>query len=112
MALHISDTLGTQQGCLVRALDAFGYRAQSKALGKSEQMAKKDPALGSLRQIPHQRAIDLDDVDRQDLQMPQRGMSGAEIVERDAAAEPAQRVNKACRLLNVAECRRFRDLDD
>ena len=75
-------------------------------------MAKKDAALGPLRQIPNKGAIDLDYVDRQDLKVPQRGVSGAEIVERDAAAEPAQRVDKARRLLYVAECRRFRNLDD
>ena len=75
-------------------------------------MAKKHPALGSLRQIPNKGAIDLDYVDRQDLKVPQRGVSGAEIVERDAAAEPAQRVDKARRLLNVAECSRLRDLDN
>jgi hypothetical protein len=75
-------------------------------------MTKKDPGLGPLRQIPNKGAIDLDYVDRQDLKMPQRGVSGAEIVERDAAAEPAQRVDKVRRLLYVAECRRFGDLDD
>src|ERR1700738_152154 len=75
-------------------------------------MAKKDPGLGLLSQIPNKGAIDLDYVDRQDLKMPQRGVSGAEIVERNAAAEPAQRVDKARRLLYVGECGRFRDLDD
>src|SRR5882724_8166475 len=34
IALQISDTFGTQPGCLVGALDAFGYRAQSKTLGQ------------------------------------------------------------------------------
>src|ERR1700737_3601643 len=60
-------------------------------------MTKKDPTLRPLHQIPNKGAIDLDYVDRQDLKMPQRGVSGAEIVERDAAAEPAQRAAKAPR---------------
>src|SRR5262245_33227168 len=44
--------------------------------------------------------------------MPQRGVTGAETVECDAAAKPPQRVDKARRLFYVAECRRFGDLDD
>ena len=64
-------------------------------------MTKIDLTLRPLRQIPDKGAIDLDYVDRQDLKVPQRGVSGAEIVERDAAAEPAQRVDKARRLVEV-----------
>ena len=75
-------------------------------------MTKIDLTLRPLRQIPDKGAIDLDYVDRQDLKVPQRGVSGAEIVERDAAAEPAQRVDKARRLLYITEGRRLRDLDD
>ena len=44
--------------------------------------------------------------------MPQRGMAGAEIVERDAAPRLTQRIDKARRLHDVAECGCLGDLDD
>ena len=44
--------------------------------------------------------------------MPQRGMSGAEIVERDAAARLPQRVHKPDRLFDVEQRRGLGDFDD
>ncbi len=112
ITLKIADTLGTQQGCLFGALDAFCYGGQSEALGKTEEMAEKDPTLRPLCQIPHKGTIDLDNVDRQDLEMPQRGMPGAKIIECDTAAQPAQGVDKARRFLYIAKRCSFRDLDN
>ena len=43
--------------------------------------------------------------------MPQRGMAGAEIVERDAAASLAQRADEARRFLDVVERRGLGNLD-
>ena len=60
----------------------------------------------------NERAVDLDRVDRQRLQMSQRGMAGAEIVERDAAASLAQGADEARRFLNIVERRGLGDLDD
>ena len=95
MTLEIGDTFRTQQRCVLGALDAFGHRGQTQALDETEKMTEKNPGLRPARQISNQRAIDLDDVDRQDLKMPQRGVAGAKIVERNAAPGAAQSVDKA-----------------
>src|SRR5216683_3254191 len=75
-------------------------------------MAEKHSALRLLCQIPYKRTIDLNNVDRQDLQMPQRGVAGAKIIECDTAPQHAQRVDKARRFLYVAKRCGLRDLDD
>jgi hypothetical protein len=112
VTLEIADTFGAQQRRVLGVLDAFGHRAQTEAVEETDQMAEKNPGLWPARQIANQRAIDLDDVDRQDLKMPQRGMPGAKIVERNAAPGMAQSVDKARRFRDVAQCRGFRDFDD
>ncbi len=74
-------------------------------------MAQEHLVLGILREVSHERAVDLDGIDAQRLQMPQRGEAGAEIVERDAAAEIAKRADEAHGFLDVIERRGLGDLD-
>ena len=71
VTLEIADTFRLQQCCVLGVLDAFGHRGQTEAVDETEQMAQKNPGLWLARQISHQRTIDLDDVDRQDLKMSQ-----------------------------------------
>ncbi len=75
-------------------------------------MAQKDPIFRAVCEISDERAIDLHDVDRQSLEVPQRCVAGAKIVEGDAAARMAQRIDKPRSFLDVVECRRFGDFDD
>ena len=112
MTLKIADTFRAQQGCVLGILDAFGHRGQTEAPDETEQMAEKHPGFWPICQISNQRAIDLNDVDRQDLKLPQRGMPGAKIVERNAAPVMAQNVDKARRFRDVTQCRGLRDFDD
>ena len=95
VTLEIADAFGPQQRGVLGVLDAFGHRGQTEAVDETEQMAEKDPALRPASQISNQGTVDLDDVDRQDLKMPQRGVAGAKIVERNAAPGSAQSVDKA-----------------
>src|SRR6516162_862568 len=112
ITLEVLDTFRAQPRRVLGVLNAFGHRGQTKALDETEKMAKKNPGLRSARQISNQRAIDLYDVDRQDLKMPQRGVAGAKIVERNAAPGTAQSVDKARRFCDVTQRCGFRDFDD
>jgi hypothetical protein len=51
---------------------------KAEPVGEAEQMAQENLVIGAGAQIVDERAVDLDRVDRQRLQMPQRGMPGAE----------------------------------
>src|SRR5215469_13200821 len=85
VTLEIADTLCPQQRRILGGLDAFGHRGQTEAVDETEQTTEKDPRLRPVSQISNQGTVDLDDVDWQDLKIPQRGVAGAKIVERDAA---------------------------
>ena len=85
VTLKAGEAFRAEQLRLIQALDAFGYRDQAAALGKTEQMAKKNEVARFARHLANKRTVDLDDLDRQGPEMPQRGMAGAEIVKRNAA---------------------------
>ena len=112
VTLEVADTFRPQQRRVLGVLDAFGHRRQTEAVDETEQMAEKDPTLRPAPQISNQGTVDLDDIDRQDLKMPQRGMAGAKIVECDAAPGTAQRVDKAHRLGDVTQGCSFCDFYD
>src|SRR2546428_5837268 len=75
-------------------------------------MAEKDAAFGTAREVSNKRTIDLDDIDRQNLKMPQRGVAGAKIIESDAAACMAQGVDETRRFVDIVKRRGFGDLYD
>src|SRR6516162_6548836 len=111
-ALEITNPLGAQQFRVLGALDAFGHRAQPEALGEADQMTQKDLVFRAVGKVLNKRPIDLHDVDRESLQVPQRGVPGAKVIERDAAARMTQRVDEAGRLFDIIESRGFGDFDD
>src|SRR5688572_31877886 len=50
---------------------------------------------GIVQDLAHEAAVDLEEVDGEVLEIAERGKAGAEIVEREAAAELAQRLDEA-----------------
>src|SRR5215472_17479874 len=64
ITLQKADALGAQYRGILGVLDAFGHCGRAEALGETEQMPEKDPLLRPAGQIAHQRAVDLDNVDR------------------------------------------------
>ncbi len=62
-------------------------------------------------EIAHEALIDLDLVQREAAQIVERRIAGAEVVHRDAQAEPAQRVKRGDRVRVVAEQDRLGDLE-
>ena len=63
------------------------------------------------RQVLHEGAVDLDQVDAELAQIAERGVAGAEIVDRDAAAEILHPRDETTRLIDVVDRRRLGDLD-
>jgi hypothetical protein len=109
ITLQITYAFCADQRRVFGILDTFSYRHESKALHELSQIMQEDLLLLALCEVADKRAIDLDSVDRQDLKMSQRGVAGPEIVESDAAARVMQRVDKACRLIEIVECCSFSD---
>ena len=74
-----------QAGELGLVLDALGDRAQAEAAAELDERLDQRVALVRARRRGDERAVDLQRVDRQLLQVGERGVAGAEVVDRDAA---------------------------
>ena len=62
-------------------------------------------------QVAHETAVDLDEVDVERTQVAERAEAGAEVVEREAATQPAQRIDHALRARRVAHRAGLGDLE-
>src|SRR6185437_2101807 len=61
--------------------------------------------------LAHEAAVDLEVVDREVLQVPERGEAGAEVIERELAAELLQRLDEAVGLREAGNGRGLGDLE-
>src|ERR1700733_3333323 len=73
-------------------LDAFGDRVEAERLAERDDRPRQLRAVFGARQAADEGAIDLEDVNRKTMQIRQRGIAGAEIVDREAHAERLETV--------------------
>ena len=92
-------------------LDALGGRLHAERMGEFGDRADDRAGAVAGQQVLDEAAVDLDLVEREALQIAQRRIAGAEIVERDADAERAQRVEQLQGRVAAFEEDRFGDLD-
>jgi hypothetical protein len=76
-----------QHSRLGRRLDAFGHHRAAEGAGQADHAFDDGAVLRVVEHVVHETAIDLQHVDRQPLQVGQRGVAGAEVVEREAHAQ-------------------------
>ena len=65
----------------------------------------------TVHRVADELAVDLEEVHRQVLEVVEAAVAGAEVVEREAAAERAQRLREADRDLGLLDQRRLGDLE-
>ena len=109
--LPVGDPHRADGGELLRRLDVLRHRAHAEPLGERLDRRHDGPALGVGLELLDEGAVDLDVGDRQLLREPQRVEAGAEVVQRDAAAEGAQPLHPAACEVEVAERRALGQLD-
>src|SRR6202041_3083690 len=78
-ALAAVALLVLEQVELVRALDALGERLDRHRLAELHERADQRLAFGVLTETRDERAVDLQRVDRELLEMGERGVAGAEV---------------------------------
>ena len=78
-----------QRGELLVVLDPLGDRAQTELVPDPYDRARQARFLRRAEQLD-ERAIDLEDVDGEAVEVAQRGVAGAEVVDRQRDAELAQ----------------------
>src|SRR4051812_8310659 len=96
---------------LVVGLDALGDRPEAEAGGDVDDGAHDRRVVRLLAETVDERAVDLDRVDRHALQARQRRVAGAEVVEQDADAERAERLERRAGRGDVLEQHALGDLE-
>src|ERR1043165_1415148 len=66
---------------------------------------------GIVQDLAHERAVDLEEVDREMLEVAERAQAGAEVVQRKTAPQLAQRLDEAVRLAEAGHGRGLGDLE-
>src|SRR5882672_4142520 len=103
VSLPLLATVRAQEFQLLRSLDSLGDHPQS------ERMRERNHRLGDRRIVPglvdsdHERAVDLQAVDRQPRQIAQARIARAEIVHGDLHAEGFQAIQDLGRLLPILD---------
>src|SRR5947208_7056667 len=103
--------MGAQFHQLRRLLDTLGSGLDVERSRKLGDRPDDRARAFAGDQILDEAAIDLELVEREALQVAERRITRAEIVQRDAHAERAQRVKQAKRGLAALEKDGFGDLD-
>src|SRR5258705_288808 len=87
IALHRVAPLVGEEGELLLGFDAFGYDRHLEPMAEADHRADDRGRLRVAPEIHDKGAVDLDLVERERLQVAQRGIPAAEIVHRDAHAQ-------------------------
>src|SRR5690242_10827059 len=66
---------------------------------------------GVVQDLAHERSVDLEEVDREVLEVAERAQAGAEVVEREAATQLAQRLDESIGLREARDRRGLGDLE-
>src|SRR5579859_7482048 len=111
IALRLRAALAAQHVELLGGLDAFRGRDHTEAPPQARDGPNDRERIVARRKLAHERAIDLDLVEREAAQIAQRGIAGAEIVERDLDAELAQLEQHLARRLAALQQHGFGDLE-
>src|ERR1700761_5348444 len=107
IALKALRTEFAQERELHLGLDAFRDGFNLECLGEGED--RGDDGIGSLRfgDLLEEEAVDLDDVDGQTMEVTERGVTGAEVINGDAHSELFEAVHLAHGLFEVGEQKRL-----
>src|ERR1700761_6669072 len=87
IALHRVAALVGQEGKLLQRLDTFGHQRHAEAMAEIDHGGDDRGRLWVAAEIDDESAVDLDLVERERLQVAERGIAGAEIVHRDTHTE-------------------------
>ena len=79
--------------------------------GKADKRADKEAIILARLEVVHERAVDLDEVDRNVAQCPERGVSRTKIIKRDPDAKVMHAAHDGGGCGEIADQGRFRNLD-
>src|SRR4029079_15632405 len=89
-ALNLVAAFRTQHRCLLHRLDALGDDLEVQAVPEAHDGAHDRGVARVSRDVAHEALFDFQPVDREVLDVGERRIAGAEVVNGDADAELAQ----------------------
>jgi hypothetical protein len=92
-------------------LDPFRQRFHAQRIGQRRDRADHRIGVAPQRQVTDKALVDLELVEGEGAQIAERGIAGAEIVERDADAERAQAVQGFECLFDIGDEDAFGDFE-
>ena len=92
-----------QHAKLVRVLDALGDTRDAERRRHLEDHRRERRALSGLAELLDETTVDLHDVDREALEVRQRAVAGAEVVDRDPNTERTQLLEIPVRRLDLLD---------
>src|SRR5215469_2796320 len=84
LALRASES--GQEFDLIRSLNAFSDKVEAETLRQSDDRSRDDARVFVVRDLADERSVDLEAVDRECADAPERAVTGTEVVELDAHA--------------------------
>jgi hypothetical protein len=72
---------------LLFGLDPFSDDPHSQVVGKAHDRAGRDPVVAPGAKVPDEGAVDLEGIDLESVEVTERGVAGAEVVEVDVESE-------------------------
>ena len=106
LAAHAQQSLALRE-----VLDALRHHAHAKGLAECHNHPRHGCALRPTRDVIHEALVDLQNVDRELLQIPQRGILRPEVVDREAHTNLFQCVQHPQCRARVAHQHTFGDLE-
>ena len=85
---------GGELGRLIRPLHTFGDGRQTEHAGHVHDRGCDGAIAGVLTESLDERAVDLQDLDRELLEVRERRVTGAEVVERETHAEAVELIER------------------
>ena len=110
VSLPVTAPQPAQQGGLLRVLDPLGDDAQAERRREAEDRPHDAQVATLGLKTGHEAAVDLEAVDGERLEMAERGVAGAEIVEADAKSQRGEATQHRRDVLGVAHHQAFSDL--
>ena len=102
IALHLIATVAAQQLELTARLDPFGDHLESQAFRQRDDCLRDRSVVRIGGDVLNEGLVDLERLDREALEVKQRRIAGAEVVDRQTDAEAIQRLQLGDRLLGGA----------
>ena len=109
--LHQVAALAAQELQLLEALDALGHDLQVEVVAEADDGAHDGGILGVHREVVDEGAVDLERVEREALEVVERAVAGAEVIDGQGEAEFLEGLQRALPALHVLHQHPFGELE-